>query len=170
MNKLKKILAIGTAVMMLAASSSVFAATYDTPAEAVAGITGMTEKAVASERANGKTYGMIADEAGKLDEFKEAMLEIKKDTLDRRVTAGTLTQERADELYDIYEQRQADCTTATGHADCLLGNECIVNGYCGTGIGAGAGVGLRDGSGAGRGAGMGRGHHGGGYGGGRHCR
>ncbi|MDD4726001.1 MAG: DUF2680 domain-containing protein, partial [Tissierellia bacterium] len=62
-----------------------------------------------------KTYGSIAIEAGKLDEFKSEMLEIKKENLAALVEAGTITQEKADAILKAIEENQAVCD-GTGSA------------------------------------------------------
>ena len=112
MTKLKKIVALGAMVLAIGATSvTVFAASnYNTPAEALAGLTGRTVESVTVERSKtGKTYGTIANEAGKLTEFKAEILEIKKDALTEKVTAGTITQEKADEIIAALEANQANC-------------------------------------------------------------
>lgn len=65
MKMTKKFIAGCTAAFMLSATSvtAFAAASYSTPAEAAAGITG-------------KSYGAIANEAGKLEEFKAEMLQM----------------------------------------------------------------------------------------------
>ena len=109
-------------------------------------MTGKTVEEVNQERAAGETYGAIANEAGKLDEFKSQMLEQKKAVLDQRVKDGTLTQQQADEIYDTIKNNQVTCD-GTGN---------IQNGKrCGAGFGSGAGKGQGMGRGIGRGAGMG---------------
>ena len=84
MTNLKKIVSLGLIVLTVGATSltAYAASTYNTPAEAVAGLTGKTVESVIAERSEtGKTYGTIANEAGKLTEYKAEILEIKKDTL-----------------------------------------------------------------------------------------
>ena len=97
---------------------SVFAASaYSTPAELAAGLTGRTTESVTEERAEtGKTYGTIADEASKLIEFREGVLQIKKDILAAKVAEGIMTQAEADEMIALIEQHLADCD-GTGKAD-----------------------------------------------------
>lgn len=123
--KLKKITAIGAMVLVIGASSiTAFAASkYSSPAEAVAGLTGKTVDSVIQERQDtGKTYGTIAQEAGKLDEFKSENLQIKKDILAKRVADGTMTQARADEIIKAVEERQATCDgTGNGGVGCGMG-------------------------------------------------
>ncbi len=149
MINLKKAIAITTMVLTIGAvSASAFAASaYSTPAEAAAGLTGRTVDSVVAERVEtGNTYGTIANEAGVLDEFKAQILEMKKDRLNARVEAGTMTQERADAIITAMEENQATCD-GTGSA--RLGQSM---GAC---FGAGSGMGNGDGSGQGLGAGSG---------------
>ena len=125
MTKLKKAIAIGTMVLTLSATSlTAFAASnYQTPAEAVAGLTGKTVESVLAERAEtGKTYGTIANEAGKLEEFKGEMLEIKKDALAEKVADGVITQEKADRIIETIEENQANCDgTASAKSGMKMG-------------------------------------------------
>lgn len=140
----KKVTAIAAAILVLGTAGAAFAATYKTPAEIVSGLTGKTIDEVSAERVAGKTYGTIANDAGKLDEFKAQMLEQKKAILDQRVKDGTLTQERADALYNAIKTNQAVCD-GTGNAGLGVG--------CGAGTGAG-GCGMGNGLGRGAGRGM----------------
>lgn len=78
----KKILTGCTvSLILVAASATAFASpSYKTPAEVVAGITGRpVESVIEEKKEQNKSYGTIASEAGKLDEFKEEMLEVKKE-------------------------------------------------------------------------------------------
>jgi len=148
MKKFKKITLVGAAVLVIGAMSvTAFAASISsTPAEAVAGLTGKTVESVIAEKTeSGKTYGTIADEAGKLEEFKTEMLTLRKAALDEKVAAGTLTQERADAILAAMEQNQVNCD-GTG------------SGKIGQGMGARFGSGTGGGQGSGmKGAGCGQG-------------
>jgi hypothetical protein len=145
MRGLKKVAAIAAAVLVLGTAGAAFAATYKTPAQIVSGLTGKTTDQVSAERASGKTYGTIAKDAGKLDEFKTQMLEQKKALLDQRVKDGRLTQERADAIYNAIKANQATCDGT--------GNKGYGSG-CGAGMGTG-GCGMGGGFGRGAGQGMG---------------
>lgn len=105
------------AMAFAATTVTAFAASANTtPAEVVAGITGRTTDSIIEERIESdKTYGSIAIEAGKLDEFKSEMLEIKKENLAALVEAGTITQEKADAILKAIEENQAVCD-GTGSA------------------------------------------------------
>lgn len=112
MLKMKKLLAMSTAVLILGvSSSSAFALSdYGSPAEAVAGITGKTLEEVTQERTDTqKPYGNIAKDAGKLDEFKAEMLEIKKERLNQLVADEKITKEKADEITAKITENQANC-------------------------------------------------------------
>ncbi|MCB2313230.1 hypothetical protein LGL55_18520 [Clostridium tagluense] len=78
-----KTFALAIAVVSVLSSSMVFAAvTTKTPADILAGLTGKTVDQVTKDKAAGKTYGAMAGEAGKLDEFKIESLKQKKAVLD----------------------------------------------------------------------------------------
>ncbi len=144
MKKFKKFAAVLVAVGILGTAAIVYAeATAKTPAEIISGLTGKTLEDVVKERADGKTYGTIANEAGKLDEFKSQILEQKKAILDERVKAGTLTQQQADQIYNNIKNNQATCD-GTGNA--RLGRN--------NGMGVGNGSGMGQGRGTGRGMGQ----------------
>ncbi|HEX2944647.1 MAG TPA: DUF2680 domain-containing protein [Clostridia bacterium] len=159
MKNMKKFVAVMAAVGILGTAGVAYAATVKTPAEIAAGVTGKTVEEVAQERVAGKTYGTIANDAGKLDEFKAQMLEQKKAVLAQRVKDGTLTQQQADDIYNTIKNNQANCT---GVGNVRIGNR------NGAGFGCGAGVGQGMGGRMGRGAGMGN-RTGMGYGAGGSC-
>ncbi len=156
MIKFKKVLAVGAMALTIGATSlTAFAASnYKTPAEAAAGVTGKTVETVTQEKAEtGKTYGTIAKDAGKLDEFKKENLEMKKDNLKSQVESGKITQEKADEIIKAVEKNQAECD-GSGSAKIGQGMGARV-GSNGEGQGNG---------GANCGKGQGRGQNGGGKG------
>lgn len=142
---MKKKLFVACALTLALATTSLtaFAATsYNTPAEAAADITGKTVEEVTQQRQSGTTYGAIAAEAGKLEEFKQAMQDIYKNALAERVSSGAMTQEQADALLAARAERQSTCDgSASG------------NGGCGLGLGGGRGMGCGKGSGRGMGNG-----------------
>lgn len=115
MFKSKKAIAVLIAVLVLAISATALAATYSSPAEMVAALIGKTKEEVIAERTEtGKAYGTIANDAGKLEEFKAAMFETKKAVLKDRVESGRLTQEQADALLKAIEENQATCDGTGG--------------------------------------------------------
>ncbi|MFA6941370.1 MAG: hypothetical protein WCQ54_10375, partial [Clostridiaceae bacterium] len=87
------------------------------------------------------TYGTIAKEAGKLTEFKNEILEIKKDALDAKVKNGTLSQERADEIMAALKENQENCD-GTGSAKVGQKMGAGFGGKNGGGMGKGQGNGL----------------------------
>ena len=147
LKNLKKLAVIAAVVGVIGTTGAVYAASTKTPAEITAGLTGKTVEQLSSERASGETYCAIANDAGKLDEFKAQMLEQRKAVLDQRVKNGTLTQEQADGIYNSIKGNQANCD-ATGNAGLGMRNGV---GGCGAGRGMGNGLG-----GMGNGRGMNR--------------
>lgn len=147
MKRFMKITVVIAAIFVLGTAGTAFAASFKTPAEIVSEITGKTTDQVDSERASGKTYGAIANDAGKLEEFQTQILEQKRAYLDQRVTDGTLSQERADAIYDAIVEAQSTCDGTGGESQGV---------GCGAGVGAGSGIG-----GCGAGASLGRGACGG---------
>lgn len=131
MKNLKKIIAAAAVIGMLGASGTAYAATVKTPAEIASELTGKTVEDLYKEHASGKTYGTIAGEAGKLEEFKAQMLEQKKAVLDQRVKDGQITQEQADEIYDAIKSKQANCD----------GSNAAIGKKYGSGFGMGIGMG-----------------------------
>lgn len=146
MKNLKKLIVLVTTLGVLGTAGTVYAATLKTPAEIVSGLTGKTVEEVTEQRAStGETYGTIAEEAGRLDEFQTEMLQQRKAVLDEQVKAGQITQDQANQIYENIKNNQATCN--------------------GQGIG-GRGYGMR-GAGCGLGQGYGCGGFGGGYGSGQ---
>lgn len=79
MKTFKKILVAATMAVMLGGAGTAYAAVITkTPADIAASVTGKSVSDVVQERASGKTYGTIAKDAGKLEEFQAQMLEQKK--------------------------------------------------------------------------------------------
>jgi len=145
-----KRMVLSLAVVGVLSTGVVFAAVATkTPADIAAGLTGKTIEEVTKERSSGKTYGTIASEAGKLDEFKTETLEQKKQVLDQRVKDGNLTQAEADGIYNSIKTNQVTCD-GTGGAS--IGK---MNGAgFGQGMGKGSGQGQGVGNGVGRGGSM----------------
>lgn len=78
MKGLKKWAAALTVAAVLGAGGAAYAATSLTPAEIAANLTGKSVSELQQQRQAGQTYGAIANEAGKLEEFKTQMLEQKR--------------------------------------------------------------------------------------------
>ncbi len=112
MKNAKKAL-IGLIIGIIIASLSITAlaaSAYSTPAEVISELTGRTtDEVIAEKMESQKTYGAIADEAGKLDEFREEMLELKKNNLADQVESGKITQEKADDILKSIEDKRATC-------------------------------------------------------------
>jgi len=161
MKNIKKLFAIITAVGVIGTAGAAFAASVKTPADIAAELTGRTVEQVYEEKADGKTFGAIASDAGKLEEFKQQMLENKKSILDQRVEEGLLTQEEADEIYNNLKENIAACD-GSGAARIGKANGVGFGSRQGMGMGknqcAGKnGAGMRNGRGNGYGCGMGNG-------------
>lgn len=142
MKKFKKLAVLVTAIGVLGAGGAVYAASSATPADIVSGLTGKTVQEFQQERATGKTYGTIAKDAGKLDEFKAQMLEQKKEILKQRVKEGRLTQEQADKILNAIKNNQANCD---GNNKASIGKK--YGAGFGQGNGMGKGAGMRNGNG-----------------------
>ena len=141
MKNFKKLIAVATIVGSLGIVGVAGAATgATTPAGIVSALTGRSIEAVTAERAAGTTFGAIAQDAGKLEEFKTEILVQKKAMLEQRVADGNITQEQADTMVKSMETNQVTCDT-TGSAK--LGQK--------SGIGFGQGAGRHSGGGMGRG-------------------
>lgn len=143
MKNFKKLVAMATIVGILGTvgiASASYATGSTTKAGIVSALTGKSVEQVTAERAAGSTYGTIANEAGKLAEFKAENLELRKADLDQKVTDGVLTQAQADAAYDTMKANQATCD-GTGSAQMSQKN--------GSGQGMGMGSGQRNGGGRG---------------------
>lgn len=83
---------------------------YKTPAKTTAGVTGKSVSDVITEhQQTEKNYGTIINESGKLEGFKGERLEIMNDNLNSKVSAGTLTQEKSDAIYNNMKENQTNC-------------------------------------------------------------
>ena len=130
MRKITALIAAGAIISVMMAVD-VSAACYRTPLGACAGVTGESASYIAQQRYAGAAYGSLAQEAGKLDDYHEAILEMQKERFSQLVREGRLPQEQADEMLKIMEEQQYLCE---GIGDCL-GAE----GGCGYGYGYVAG-------------------------------
>ena len=112
MKNFRKVSIIAAVVLVVGATgiTGFAASAYQSPAEALAGITGQTvESVVAEKQETNTTYGKIAADAGKLDEFKAEAMEMKKDRLNAKVADGKITQEKADTITKAIKENQANC-------------------------------------------------------------
>ncbi|SEF38532.1 Protein of unknown function [Caloramator fervidus] len=105
--KSKKLLIAISAIMLI--STTAFAYAKTRPIDIASKLTGKSIETLYKERQSGKTFGTIAKEAGKLEEFKKEMLKARKEILDEKVKAGILTQKQADEIYNAIKNNQALC-------------------------------------------------------------
>ena len=145
MKNFKKWTAAGAVVLALGLTSVTAFAAVESPAEIVAGLTGKSVEAVIAERTeSGKTYGTLAADAGKLEEFQLRLFEEKKARVEERVQAGTMTEERAEAVLAAMETRQANCD-GTGSGNMY-------------GEANGNGTGVCDGTGSGNASGAARGN------------
>ena len=118
MKNIRKVTIIAAVVLVVGATGVTgFAASlYQSPAEALAGITGQTVESVIAERQEtDKSYGKIAADAGKLEEFKAEAMEMKKDKINAKVADGKITQEKADTIIKTIEDNQANCDGNGSH-------------------------------------------------------
>lgn len=124
MMNLKKMAVLVAVIAALGTTSAVTFAgsSFDSMAEILAALTGKTVAEVTAEKAeSSKTFGALANEAGKLDEFKAEALVLKKEMLAEKVAAGVITQEQADAMIAAIEARMASCD---GTSDCSAGGSC----------------------------------------------
>jgi len=156
--KKKTLVLIGTAALSVVLTTAAFAANYANPGEIVSALTGKTQVEITTERSQGKTYGQIAQENGKLEQFQNEMLEYKKSLIDERVKAGVISEENGQALKKAIEERMAACTGTPGANQERLAQK------FGGGMGFGKGQGMGFGKGMGR---MGQGQMGQGMGFGR---
>jgi hypothetical protein len=112
MTKLNKIIALGALTLTVGTTSltALAASNYNSPAEALAGLTNTTVEDITAKKAEtDSTYGAMAKEADTLEAFKTEVLEIKKTNLEEQVENDILTQEEADEALATFMENQANC-------------------------------------------------------------
>jgi len=140
----KLIILSAAAVLLLATSATVFAATSgDSPAEIFARLTNRSTDSVIEQRAQTQQrYGEMAEGAGISQQFKEETTELMQTRLKERVQAGTMTQAQADEVLQRIQENQENCD---GDCDNATGTQGIGGIRFGSGAG-GFGGGDKDGS------------------------
>ena len=165
MKNVRNIVAAGALTLAMGVTSmTVFAAAkYDTPQDALAGITGKSVEEITEMKVENKTYGTIAAEAGKLDEFKAELFEQKKEALQERVTEGKIAQEDADALLERVQEHQALCDGEGNPGEGMMegaglqfGNGPKDGNGNGEGLQNGEGNGIKERAGDGNGNGFGR--------------
>ncbi len=142
MKRFNKILVVALVVFAFAAASlTAYALTFNNPAEIVSNLTGKSVEEITEQKfSSGKTYGAIAADEGKLEEFKDEVLKSKKAFLDENVKEGVLTQEEADEYYNYMLEMQEYCTGTGGN---FRGMGCGFGGRGMMGFGGNGGFGGR---------------------------
>jgi hypothetical protein len=114
-SKTKKFILAGAILAVVGGSGAAYAATVASPAEILSDLTGKSTETLYEQRDEGTTFGALAIEEGVQEQFKERMLENKKEILQERVEEERLTQEEADAIYERMEQNQENCDgTAQG--------------------------------------------------------
>ena len=93
----KLMVGVITGILVLSMGVISFASTFESPADEYANLMGISVEEARLERGD-KTFGQMAEENGILDEFRENMLELKKERLSNLVKEGRITQEKADEI------------------------------------------------------------------------
>ncbi|MFA9422183.1 MAG: hypothetical protein ACERLG_01305, partial [Sedimentibacter sp.] len=156
MTNLKKLAVLGAVVLAVGATSvTAFAASnFRTPAEVASGVTGRTVGDVTAEKfEKGISYGTIAKNSEKLNEFKSEINENKIAVLNERVAEGSMTQEEADKIMLALEENQAVCDgTGTARTGQQFGAS--FGGMMGNGSGNGQGQGQGQGQENGQGKGL----------------
>lgn len=157
MKNFKKIATAGAIAIAIGATSitGFASSTYKTPADVAAGVTEKSVESIMTERQEtNKSFGTIAAEAGKLEEFKKESIEMKKDNLETQVKEGKITQEKADTIIKAIEEKQVDCD---GRGSERIGRKEGAR-FGSNGLGQGLGnKGQGKGQGQGRGQGRGQG-------------
>ncbi len=93
--------------------------------EAVTQLLGMTQEEIQAQRLEGKSLVQIADtKKVTAEQLTEAILAAKRDQIQERVTAGTLTQEQADLMLQTMQQNvvRAVNRTSVGQPEWAGGN------------------------------------------------
>lgn len=111
MKNLKVFAIMITVVFSLATVSvGVFAKGSDDVVASLAKITNKTvEEVVALKNENNKSYGEIAKDAGKLEEFKAEHTKLFEERLAEKVADEKITQEKADEILERRSQNMENC-------------------------------------------------------------
>ena len=110
MKNWKKGLAVGLMMTVLGVGTAFAAETFKNPAEILAGLTGKTVEQVEKERLDGrKSYGQMADEAGKWSEFRKTNIEERQKYVDQQVKDGKMSQERGTFIKERIGNGQGGC-------------------------------------------------------------
>ena len=156
MRNLKKISLVTSMIGVIGLGSFAYASDFSTPADITSELTGKTVESIREEREAGKTYGQMAKDAGKQEEFKTKMIANRKAILSQKVSEGQITQEQADLVLKEIETNMENCDGTGGKE---VGKKNGIGFGQGQGLGNGEGRGqkngqkLRDGTGMGQGRG-----------------
>lgn len=134
---MKKSIVIGALVLTLGLGT--YSVSALTSSEKLSKLTKKSVEEIIREKED-KTYGQVAKENGVLEEFKKYNLDKKKEILDQKVKDGTITQERAEEIYNTIKSNIENCD-GTGQSKGT---------FKGLGLGLGRGNGLGQGLGRNR--------------------
>lgn len=127
-------------------------------ADIVAKLTGTTVEQVQEQRQDGSSFAEIAAKKDvSADKVVDTTLDIRKEVLDARVKAGTLTQEQADGALDRMTERVKERVTSQDEGCTDEGATRNRDGGRGKGGGNGEGRGKGEGRGMGAGGGKGAG-------------
>jgi len=77
--------------------------------EILSKLTGEKIEKIAELKKEYKTYGDIASEYGKRDEFRKENLELKKEIIEEKVKGGDLSREEANSIITKIESRMKNC-------------------------------------------------------------
>ena len=131
--KLVRIVAGGTLAAMITFSSmSAMAATNfnnsstcSSPVCALSQVTGKTQDDIHGAQNNGKSNEQIASEAGKLTQYRQQMLDFKKEILAKLVNTGAITQKQADAVLAALKSADSSKTSARTQAEDKYSNSSL---------------------------------------------
>lgn len=117
--KIKKITVLAVLLVLIMGTIS-FAAekeySYRTNVEILSEMTGKTVEDLREECAeSGKNIWAVAEEEGILEEFKEEILETKKQAIENKVKTGSITEEQGNRIIENFKLKQNNCTGLGGN-------------------------------------------------------
>ncbi len=106
----KKVLIIVLFILSITTATVYAATNYSSPADIAAKVTGKpVEKVIKEKLDSNKTYGEIAKDEEKLEDFKNEMRQYKKDIVKDKVKDGIITKEEGDKFLAEIEKHQEFC-------------------------------------------------------------
>lgn len=159
------ILALGSLVVF--ADSTQTTVKAGTPVQILESLTDLTAGEILALRQSGKTLSMIAQDQGVFDAYISAAKESRIVIIEKLVTDGRLSRERADLMIKYINEHECDGTQAFGMRNELNNGERFGLGFgnsAGAVRGQGLGRGLGNANGTGRGMMRGAGGNGAGFG------